>query len=85
MPEAVTAGVKVWTNPRNGQIKYASAHDLRRSFGARWALKGMPLFLKELMRHSNIATTMRYYVEVEAQELAAAIWAAADRPLTGQP
>jgi integrase len=79
------AGVKVWTNPRNGKIKYASAHDLRRSFGSRWALKVKTFCLKELMRHSNIQTTMRYYVEIEAQELAAAIWAAAGRPLTGQP
>jgi hypothetical protein len=37
----------------------------------------MPIYLKELMRHSNISTTMRYYVEVQAQELASAIWAAA--------
>jgi hypothetical protein len=45
----------------------------------------MPIYLKELMRHSNIATTMRYYVEVQAQELATAIWAAAGRTLPGRP
>jgi integrase len=79
------AGVKVWTNPRNNEIKYASAHDLRRSFGSRWALRVMPIYLKELMRHSNIATTMRYYIEVQAQELAATIWAAVGRSLPGPP
>ena len=79
------AGVKVWTNPRNGQIKYASAHDLRRSFGTRWALQVKPFCLQELMRHSNILTTMRYYIEIKAQELAAAIWAAAGCSLPGKP
>ena len=79
------AKVKVWTNPRNGKAKYASPHDLRRSFGSRWALRVMPIYLKELMRHSNIATTMRYYVEVQAQELATAIWAAAGCSLPGKP
>jgi integrase len=28
------AGVKVYTNPRTGKVKYASAHDLRRTFGS---------------------------------------------------
>ena len=79
------AGVKVWTNPRNGQIKYASAHDLRRSFGTRWALQVKPFCLNELMPHSNILTTMRYYIEIEAQELAAAIWDAAGCWLPGKP
>ena len=35
------AGVKVNTDQR-GRIKYASAHDLRRSFGERWAPRVMP-------------------------------------------
>lgn len=79
------AKIKVWTNPRNGEIKYASAHDLRRSFGTRWALRVKPFCLKELMRHSNILTTMRYYIEIEAQELANAIWAAAGCSLPSTP
>jgi integrase len=40
--------------------KYASAHDLRRSFGTRWARRVMPATLKRLMRHAEIATTMKY-------------------------
>jgi len=48
------------TDPASGQT--ASAHDLRRSFGARWSVKVMPVVLRALMRHASIDTTMRYYV-----------------------
>ena len=40
-------------------VKYASAHDLRRSFGFRWADRVDTFKLQELMRHSNIETTRR--------------------------
>jgi len=46
----------------NSRSKFASAHDLRRSFGERWAMKVMPQLLMQLMRHSSIETTMRFYV-----------------------
>ncbi len=38
------ANVKVEETPRKGEpyIKYASAHDLRRSFGERWAMRVLP-------------------------------------------
>jgi len=42
--------------------KFASAHDLRRAFGQRWAIRIMPTVLRELMRHADISTTMKYYV-----------------------
>ncbi len=51
----------------NAKMKYASAHDLRRSFGERWALLLTPVVLKELMRHESIQTTMRYYVGEDAK------------------
>jgi integrase len=73
------AGVKVKTETgKNGQlvVKYASAHDLRRSFGLRWASRVMPQVLMELMRHESIETTMRYYVGRNAQSTAAVLWAA---------
>lgn len=54
--------------------KYASAHDLRRSFGERWASRVMPQVLRELMRHESIETTMRYYVGRNAQSTAAVLW-----------
>ena len=68
------AAVKVNTDPTNGKIKYASAHDLRRSFGERWAHRIMPQLLKELMRHESIETTMRYYVGSNSQLTAEALW-----------
>jgi integrase len=70
------AGVKVYTNPRTGKVKFASAHDLRRTFGERWAARLMPVQLMELMRHKNIETTLRYYVGANAQRTAQTIWAA---------
>ena len=69
-----TAGVKVDINPKTGKVKYASAHDLRRSFGERWAPRVMPMILKELMRHEDIETTMKYYVGSNAQMTAGVAW-----------
>ncbi len=53
----------------NREGKTATAHDFRRSFGSRWALKVMPPILKQMMRHADIETTMKYYVSFEAEEL----------------
>lgn len=72
----IKAGVKVNTDARTGKVKYASAHDLRRSFGQRWAARVMPQILMELMRHESIETTMRYYVGRNAHTTADALWAA---------
>ena len=49
--------------------QYATAHDLRRSFGSRWAKRVMPAVLKDLMRHSSINTTMTYYVNQSAEDV----------------
>jgi integrase len=54
--------------------KRASAHDLRRSFGSRWASRVMPAVLQRLMRHANIQTTMTFYVGLAADDVAAALW-----------
>jgi integrase len=54
--------------------KFASAHDLRRSFGTRWAKRFMPAVLQKLMRHSAIETTLRYYADIDADNLAADLW-----------
>ncbi len=48
-------------------------HDYRRTFASRWALLVPPVVLKELMRHSTIDTTMRYYVRVESARVAVKI------------
>jgi len=67
------AGVKVSTS-QAGRVKFASAHDLRRSFGERWAARIMPKDLMVLMRHESIDTTMRFYVGENASNTADALW-----------
>lgn len=66
------AGVVV--DPDTG--KTASAHDLRRAFGQRWASRVMPTVLRELMRHASINTTMAFYVGQNTEATADALWSA---------
>ena len=54
--------------------KYASAHDLRRSFGTRWASRVKPTSLQLLMRHESIETTLKYYVAQDTDEIAEDLW-----------
>lgn len=69
------ANVKVATDA-NGRVKFASAHDLRRSFGERWSGRLLPQVLMELMRHSDIKTTLTYYVGKNAERTADAVYEA---------
>lgn len=69
------AGVKVNEKSKN-KTKYASAHDLRRSFGFRWAMRVMPPVLMQLMRHESIQTTQEFYVGRNAEAAADIVWAA---------
>lgn len=48
---------------------FASSHTLRRSYGTRWAIHVQPAVLQKLMRHANIATTMGYYVHLDAERI----------------
>jgi integrase len=74
------AGVKVHTDPKDpAKVKYASAHDLRRAFGVRWASRLTHQDLKVLMRHKSIETTLRYYVGTDAQRSADTFWEAYER------
>lgn len=75
------AGVVV-DRKADGAAVYASAHDLRRSFGTRWAKRVLPPVLKALMRHTSIQTTMTFYVDQSAEEAADAAWTAAERAQT---
>ncbi len=68
------AGVKVSADAVTGQVKFASAHDLRRSFGERWAVRVMPPILQQLMRHESIDTTLRFYVGRNANHTAKVLW-----------
>lgn len=55
--------------------KTATAHDLRRSFGTRWAKRVMPAVLQKLMRHANVQTTMQFYVDLAVDDMAEDLWA----------
>lgn len=55
----------------NADGKFASAHDLRRSFGQRMADAGLPpRDLQAIMRHSSMATTEKYYLTARAGDQA---------------
>lgn len=64
---AIGKAADIVVSVKGGRTKYASAHDLRRSFGDRWAAKVQSLTLKTLMRHESIETTERYYVTRRAE------------------
>lgn len=66
------AGVKVASDGK--RTKYASAHDLRRAFGLRWAMKTRAPILMKLMRHASITTTLKFYAGVEALAASNEIW-----------
>lgn len=76
------ASVKVDTDSK-GKIKYASAHDLRRSFGERWAARVMPPVLMQLMRHEKIETTLKFYVGRNAEVTSEVLWQAVSGNTSG--
>lgn len=78
--EQITAIGKAAAVTVNDQDKWASAHDLRRSFGTRWARLVMPMTLQRMMRHSELSTTLKYYVGLSSADAARAIWEAAGVP-----
>jgi len=65
---------KIVVNKAEG--KFASAQDLRRSFGTRWANRLKPATLQMLIRHRAIETTMKYYVDLSADDVADELWQA---------
>jgi len=66
-----------------GKVKFASSHDLRRSFGERWSKRIMPPDLMRLMRHETIETTMKFYVGQNARSTAAVLSEATGRKSSG--
>lgn len=64
---------KIVTNKAEG--RFATAHDLRRSFCTRWAKRVMPAVLQRLARHAHISTTLTFYVAQGAADIAADLWA----------
>lgn len=71
------SGVKV------SEKKFASAHDLRRSFGLRWASRlHSPTELRSLMRHEEIGTTLAFYAQLDSQGFAEKLWESATKTAT---
>lgn len=70
------AGVVTHVDPVTGDEHHAGAHDLRRTFGTRWSRIVKPLVLKDMMRHESLDTTLDYYVDLDADEVASDIWSA---------
>jgi integrase len=62
----------------NDKDKPASAHDFRRAFGTRWAMKVRPLTLKKMMRHESLETTMRFYIGLTGADAGAELWGRKD-------
>lgn len=58
----------------NSDDKPASAQDLRRAFGTRWAPYVMPITLQRMMRHADISTTMKYYVNLSSADVGRELW-----------
>ena len=56
-------------NPRTGRgVKYASTHDLRRTFAVRLHQSPIPPhWITRLMRHSDYKVTERYYISETTQ------------------
>lgn len=72
--EKIVRGNKRQPPHKVESVKFASAHDLRRAFGNRWAKRLAPAMLQKLMRHSHITTTMQHYVNLDADDIAAELW-----------
>ena len=64
----------VLVSEKASKKKFASCHDLRRSFGERWSKMVMPQTLMQLMRHESIDTTLQFYVGHDAEKVANEIW-----------
>lgn len=56
------------------QAKSASVHNRRRAFGTRRATRVTLVILKQMMRHASIETTLKNYVEHDADSLAQQLW-----------
>jgi len=57
-------------NKKWNDIKKYTIHDIRRTFGTKYAKLLMPIQLMKLMRHKDITTTLRYYVNMEVTDIA---------------
>jgi|GEM_PF-1790003 len=60
----------IWSkvDEKDGAEKFASSHDIRRAFGTRWARIVPSGILQQLMRHSSVETTLKYYVNISPKD-----------------
>ena len=58
--------------------EYDAAVSDRRPFDG-WAIRVIPVVLKQLMRHESIETTMQYYVGKNAEAAADTLWDALEQ------
>lgn len=65
---------KIEVSHEGSKTRYASAHDLRRAFGTRWALKVPPMVLQKMMRHAHLSTTTKYYIGLDSSQIGAVLW-----------
>jgi integrase len=81
----VKLGKKAGVVVNKADDKFASAHDLHRAFGTRWAKRVMPAVLRRLMRHASIGTTMGYYGNLDSADMADQLWTGwgTDTPVHG--
>ena len=77
------AGVKVYTHPKTGKVKFASAHDLRRACLSRWARLVRTPVLQKLARHKSIVTTATFYIDLDMDKLAEDLWEAHEKGSEG--
>ena len=55
--------------------KFASGHDLRRSYGQRMADNGVsPRDLQKLMRHASFTTTEAYYLNDQVEDISSRVF-----------
>ncbi len=76
----VVGTAEKWVEENGKRVKrpvklFAGAHDLRRAFCGRWAMKVKTPVLQRLARHAHISTTMGYYVNLTADDIGAELWA----------
>lgn len=57
-------------NKKFKEIPRYTIHDIRRTFGSKYANRLMPIELMKLMRHKEINTTLRFYVNIQMNDIA---------------
>ena len=72
VPSASLIGKRAEVEVSSG--KFVTLHELRRSFGLRWAQRLLLQQLMQIMRHESIDTTLRYYVAHDAEGIAEEMW-----------